>query len=1086
MATDKKKERAVSVAVAASKVLSEVLKRLKIDTKVVRPHPRHTHASMAGGSYRAAEPEDRRLLMDAYCAALDAGRKDLHLVEQPDAAAMPLLVDLDFRLPTGERERMYDAETVVDFLKGYVRCAGEYLEADRYEWYVLEKPAPRPKKEEDKDGVWQDGIHMVCPAVVASAAVQRAIRADFLVDPYYEGFFEALGTAAPEDAYDLSVLKTNAWMMYGSRKAKGDPSAWTATRVVEVWRVSSEHEDEEEGVGSNPIRIESRPVATDGKKASALARLLSVHRDPGAGSALTERGRAVDAAAEEEAGIEKRRMPTTKTNAAAVAAAAPGTSGLREPLGPEAARELAEVVRLVRMLKAARSEDEREWMRVGWCLRNVAADEGRDDPRFEAGCAAAWDAFSRLSAKYVEGEPAAKWAKMAVRGTDERRLTMGTLVEWARADLPNDAEFGRPAQNAVWGKEMDLLRVLRDTFPQLGIGASDGVFRVVSADDSGVEFEDASAGVEGKGLSGKIDAPCVRTGYWGHTVSVRDAATGESRFMGLLYGGVPVRGPMSQLHHGIPASADSFVFTQPEEHMAMLSSVTPNVPAEIKLHHPSAGAGGGSFLNITVPGTVACKVLSRNKVDMFRSQVCRAVEQHNLSHTLNLFVGQVGQLVVNNNGSASEDAHRRAFVKLRDVAMEDAKRGRLRKLGGHIWRPVPGCPTAYEQAESYKDFLNRTLDNEPLYHDKPAYQKELLEYLANYNPASLRDIEFDRCMLSFADGVVVASDQEPEARFVPYASAEGHAQAEEGKVARHHIAQLYAPLGTPTPLFDSVLERQFSPEVAETLMVLLGRLHFPVGTHDNWQVMPWLVGTAGTGKSVVQDVVSAMFSASSTGTLTGNQEQTFGLDGKYNCHVLLGRDLPRKMSTVLSQELLQCMVSGERMCVPRKNQLALEVKWTVPALFASNQHPDYGDGAGQVARRVVPFRFGTPVAEPDPTLLQRILEAELPALVTRMMEAYLSSARTHGQTGFWRWCPAKLLAAQKEAGIAMSYVKRFLALGPDDEQAVTNCGEVVYLAKVEGVVTSIKAISAAYTQFTTPNAIVEHCQKRCSTLFAVG
>ena len=43
--------------------------------------------------------------------------------------------------------------------------------------------------------------------------------------------------------------------------------------------------------------------------------------------------------------------------------------------------------------------------------------------------------------------------------------------------------------------------------------------------------------------------------------------------------------------------------------------------------------------------------------------------------------------------------------------------------------------------------------------------------------------------------------------------------------------------------------------------------------------------------------------------------------------MLLGRDLPRKMSAVLSQELLQCMVSGERVSVPRKNQLALEVKY---------------------------------------------------------------------------------------------------------------------------------------------------------------
>ncbi len=99
------------------------------------------------------------------------------------------------------------------------------------------------------------------------------------------------------------------------------------------------------------------------------------------------------------------------------------------------------------------------------------------------------------------------------------------------------------------------------------------------------------------------------------------------------------------------------------------------------------------------------------------------------------------------------------------------------------------------------------------------------------------------------------------------------------------------------------------------------------------------------------------------------------------------------------------------------------------------------------------------------SLLQRILETELPALVSRAMEAYLAAAREHGRAGFWKWCPDELLAAQKDVGIATSYVKRFLALGPDDEQAVTKGGEVVYLAKAEGVITAVGAISKAYTQF---------------------
>lgn len=1024
---------------SAYAALNAVLNDLKCGGgKKTGEKQRHTHTSMAGGSYRTAGPVHRGRLMDAYCDALDAGRLDLHLVEQPDAAAMPLLVDLDFRLPEGERERRYDAETVVDFVKGYVRCAGKYVECGggRYVWYVLEKPSPRRSK--DTSSIFKDGVHLVCPGVVTSAAVQRAIRADFLADPYNEGFFEAQGSASAEDAYDVAVLGTNAWMMYGSRKAKDDPSPWAATRVIEV--VVSD---------DAALSVRSRPVVAS---PSALARLLSVHRERTDASPLTAAGEAVSVAVavDDTRGVPKAR-PRARPRATVAPAAAAATQAAVPSAGlaPERLAKLEAVRRLARMLSAARSDAHLEWMKVGWCLRNVAADadEGGDDPLFLSGCAAAWDDFSRRSAKYIEGEPAELWSRMEVRGPEEARLTKGSLVDWARADSP--AEYSEWDLKRAWGQETGLLQMLKGQFPQLGLGAAEGSFRVVRFDGDGVAFEDATAG-----LTGTVDAP--KLDYWGNTVSVRDNASGETRFLGLLLGSVPVRGPVSQLHRDIPSSANSFVFTQPEEHMALLSSVTPNVPAEIKLHYP--GSATSSFLHITVPGTLACKVSAKNKVDMFRSQVCRAFEQHN---TLNLFANQ---LTINNNGSASEEAHRTAFITLRDVAMGEGAEGRLRKLGGHIWRPVPGCPCAYEQAESYRDYLNKTLNDEAQYHSKPAYQKELLEYLNNYNPDALRDVVFDRYMLSFADGVLVASEKAPESRFVPYGRP-GAAEI-DGKVARHHIALPYAEAGAPTPLFDSVLSRQFTPEVAATAMVLVGRLMFPVGTHDNWQVMPWLVGTAGTGKSVVQDVVAAMFASSATGTLTGNQEQTFGLDGKYNCHVLLGRDLPRKMAPVLSQELLQCMVSGERICVPRKNQLALEVRWKVPQLFASNQLPDYADSAGQIVRRIVPLKFCKPVPEPDPTLLQRILETELPALVSRAMEAYLAAAREHGRTGFWRWCPAELLAAQKEVGIATSYVKRFLSLGPDDEQAVTKGGgEVVHLMKADGVITAVKAISAAYAQF---------------------
>ena len=60
----------------------------------------------------------------------------------------------------------------------------------------------------------------------------------------------------------------------------------------------------------------------------------------------------------------------------------------------------------------------------------------------------------------------------------------------------------------------------------------------------------------------------------------------------------------------------------------------------------------------------------------------------------------------------------RPFVKLRDLTLAAAAAGRLRKHGGRVWRPVPGCPCAYVMAESFRDFLNATLEADPTYNSR--------------------------------------------------------------------------------------------------------------------------------------------------------------------------------------------------------------------------------------------------------------------------------------------------------------------------------------------------------------------------------
>jgi hypothetical protein len=140
---------------------------------------------------------------------------------------------------------------------------------------------------------------------------------------------------------------------------------------------------------------------------------------------------------------------------------------------------------------------------------------------------------------------------------------------------------------------------------------------------------------------------------------------------------------------------------------------------------------------------------------------------------------------------------------------------RLRKSEGHVWRPVPGCPCAYVEAETLGDFVNDVLETDPVYNAHPRRRHELLGFLSGYNPVHMKNVVADDNLLSFEDGVVVLR----EGRFVAYDTVPFPLT---DRIARHHIGLPYAPPGTPTPLFDSIL----STTSRRTVMIHIGRMLF--------------------------------------------------------------------------------------------------------------------------------------------------------------------------------------------------------------------------------------------------------------------
>ena len=421
-------------------------------------------------------------------------------------------------------------------------------------------------------------------------------------------------------------------------------------------------------------------------------------------------------------------------------------------------------------------------------------------------------------------------------------------------------------------------------------------------------------------------------------------------------------------------------------------------------------------------------------------------------------------------------AHERLVAKVEAYASQRS----LRKAARTVYRPVPGCPCAYEVFLKFKPFVQLVLRGDPDYRKSVRRATEIEAYLDTYDEEPFPDLVRDRDLLSFANGVVELST----GRFVPYGTVgAAHPGGEypdaalefEGRVARHHIPLPWTG-DTATPLLDKVFATQYPDEGdgrPETLCALIGRLLFKVNQLDKWQVMPLLIGEGGTGKSLILSVVCAMLDAGAISEVDNSQEKTFGLQDKHDKELIVVRDAPANMSAVLPQEHFQKMVTGEGIQISVKNDYAFSCVWSTPMIAASNVMFDYKDNASQVTRRVTVFRFPTVVSEAagDASLEERILGGELPNVVARCLDAYRRlRADGNDRKIFWSICPATLKEARDDARAEGNLVHKFLTAGPDDSSSKW---KRVYVRQVKGMVTDwtvFKRAFDAYIRYKHPGS----------------
>jgi phage/plasmid-associated DNA primase len=344
------------------------------------------------------------------------------------------------------------------------------------------------------------------------------------------------------------------------------------------------------------------------------------------------------------------------------------------------------------------------------------------------------------------------------------------------------------------------------------------------------------------------------------------------------------------------------------------------------------------------------------------------------------------------------------FAQLQALLLNYSASKSLRKKDGWIYTPVPSCPCAYKPLCTYEEYINKVLNGNPIFTSDPKRFRDAMEYLRDYHDDEMPLLVPDKSIISFANGVLDIFTME----FVEYCRLPPDMLT---KTARHHIDQEYIR-STETPLLDVIFDAQFSREVADILLALMGRALFDVNALDTWQVMGFLVGISGTGKSAILVVLQHFFAPEAIGNLAAKREEVFGMANLIDKEIVIGRNVPGKLYGYLPENIMQAMIGGEPMEIRRKGLIMpMTMTWKAPLIMAGTNDNCINKTLRQ---RVVSIRFNKVVTHPKEFLQRDIVKGELPNVICRALQCYKALRERVDATGngFWGAVPKEVLVWQ--------------------------------------------------------------------------
>ena len=420
----------------SEKKFIDLLADSKLDKNDKTSEVSHTSFGTPWGKYYI--PDDKANEFVSLYATLLKNGTTMHFVERPKLIA-PLCIDIDLKFESVYPNRNYTTSNIKSLIKRindrivkYINVTDEELVA-----YVFEKPHATHV---EKHNQYKDGFHIIYPFIAMNKSMRYFIidtaRQDVVAN---KDFAEIPFCNDIDDVFDTSVVMRNGWMMYGSVKDKGQLYSLTFIYDHEIKEYSAKKINKiinssktAAALSVRKFKKEDENSLLDITKELDFTKRMKMILEKYEGNAMKALAKKMgknnmisltDKSSNSPHNDSYALIDSDENSDDEIVADVVNEDDDEDerPRKKISKEEIAHVKKLVSLLSPKRAETFKDWIYLGWCLKNISRK-----------LLPVWIEFSKkCPEQYEEGACEKKWTEAY-----DGEMGIGTLCYWVKADNP--------------------------------------------------------------------------------------------------------------------------------------------------------------------------------------------------------------------------------------------------------------------------------------------------------------------------------------------------------------------------------------------------------------------------------------------------------------------------------------------------------------------------------------------------------------------------------------------------------------------------------------------------------------------------